>query len=419
MFTWFTHGHSKPAPTENSVLGSLCPRAVPDIKAWLLFEKEEGNLWAVGSVEQDKFVSVPEAKVAHISKIVASFDGQHSIDAIQSDYAEKQHQHIDVARVYQLFSNANLIADPEPRHVFRGEFKRFALDVLDINIRSFFEKHQPAIRRLFRPLILITLFLVAAGIAATTFSQITPADIFTVRDSFLLGYLVLFLSGPFLTLVHELSHAITASYYGASPRHIKVALYFGLPAFYTDIAGIYTLKPNDRIKVWLAGSYSNLVIACIMFILYRWLSPVSQPEVGQILMKFALGSLLSIVGNFSPWMPTDGYFILSTLMKQANIRTRAFQEFFKLLKGEDNKLRGLLLIYFLTSGAVIVAALVLQLWWLFGIVREVFGGSFGWQALQARSAIILISLLILLRLGASLITRARKRIRGRYSLTRN
>lgn len=404
-------------PAENIALGTLCPRAVPDIKAWLLFEKKEGNLWAIGSVEQDKFVSVPEAKVAHISEIVASFDGQHSIDAIQSNYAEKYHQQIDVARIYHLFSVANLIADPKPLHIFQGEFKRFSVDVLGINIRSSFEKLQPTIRKFFRPLVLVTLLLIVAGIAITRFDQITPADIFTVRDSFLLGYIVLSLSGPFLTLAHELSHAIAASYYGASPRHIKVALYFGLPVFYTDIAGIYTLKPNDRIKIWLAGSYSNLVIGCVMLILHRLLSPVFQPEVGQIIIKIALGTLLSIIGNFSPLTPTDGYFILSTLMKRANIRTRAFQEFFKLLRGQNNKLRGLLLIYFLTSGAVIGGALVLQLWWLLGMLKEIFSGSFAWQTLQARSAIILVSLLILVRLGASLINSVQKR--GRYSPTRN
>ncbi len=419
MLALFNHNHSKPIPTEDIVWGTMCPRAVPDIKAWPLFEKKEGNLWAIGSVEQDRFVSVPETMVTHISEIVASFDGQHSIDSIQNEYAEKHRQQIDVAQIYRLFSNANLIADPKPLHVFRGEFKRFSVDVLDINIRSFFEKHQPTIRIFFKPLVLVTLLLIVAGIAVTRFDQITPADIFTVHDSFLLGYIVLSLSGPFLTLAHELSHAITASFYGASPRHIKVAIYIGLPVFYTDIAGIYTLKPNDRIKIWLAGSYSNLVIGCVMLILYRLLSPIFQPEVGQIIIKIALGSLLSIIGNFSPLTPTDGYFILSTLIKRANIRTRAFQEFFKLIRGENNKLRGILLSYFLASGAMIVGALVVQFWWLFGVLREVFSGNFGWQTLQARSAIILVGVLILLRWSVSLINNVQKKIRDRYSPTRN
>ncbi|MGC1376220.1 MAG: hypothetical protein WA821_08360 [Anaerolineales bacterium] len=410
---------SKPVSAEDVALGTVCPRAVPDIKTWLLFEKEEGNLWAIGSVEQDKFVSVPETKAAPISEIVASFDGQHSIDTIQNEYAEKHHQQIDVAQVYSLFSNANLIADPKPQHVFKGEFKRFSVDVLDINIRSFFEKRQPAIRKIFKPLMLVTLLLIVAGIAVTRFDRITPTDIFTVNNSFLLGYIVLAICGPLLTIAHELSHAIAASFYGASPRHIKVALYFGLPVFYTDIAGIYTLKPNDRIKIWLAGSYSNLVIGCAMLIFYRFLSPVFQPEVGQIILKIALGSLLSIIGNFSPLTPTDGYFILSTLIKRANIRTRALQEFLKLIKGENNKLRGLLLGYFLISGAIIVGALVLQLWWLFGILREILSGSFGWQTLQARSVIILVGVLILLRLSVSLINKIQKKIQDRYSPTRN
>ncbi len=181
-----------------------------------------------------------------------------------------------------------------------------------------------------------------------------------------------------------------------------------LPYFYTEIAGLYTLKPRDRIKVWAAGSYSNICLGCVGFVAYGAMASHLPPLAGQIIIKVALANFFRILGDLSPLMPTDGYFILSTLLKQANIRTDAFQEFFKWIRGKENKLRGITLLYFLATGLIIGSGFIIQVRWFVGILYELLRGTLGAQALQPHLYFLVLALLVVVRLVLSRVVQARK-----------
>jgi putative peptide zinc metalloprotease protein len=390
------------------VNGSLCPRAVGGIEAWVLYEKPKNTLYCVGSIEQDKYIAVPSPKVAFLLEVVAFFDGQHSIEWIRNYYLHERRQDLDVAGVYRLLSQANLITDPPPPHVFQGEFKRLSIDVVDIPTRRLFENLQPFARRVFKPLVLFTLVIIALGLASFRLEYVASPNLFVIQDSYLLGYLMMLLITPCLTLVHESSHAFTAAAYGAIARHIKVALYLGLlPVFYTEIAGLYTLKPGDRIKVWAAGCYSNICVGSIILLAYRMLPSDVSPIVGQMMLKVALGSFLAVVGNLFPLMPTDGYFILSTLLKQINLRTNAFDEFFKYMRGKQNKLKGALLAYFLATGLLLLGAAAVQVLWVINVVREIAQGTWSIQTLSP--ALVIVGLLVIVRIVLQIVARNKKK----------
>lgn len=394
-------------PAAAEVDGQLCPRAVADIRAWVLYEKAEGNLYCVGSLEQDKFIAVPQSKIALVLEIAAWFDGLRSIDWIQEYYLRERQQQIDVTRVYQLLSEANLIADPKPTYVFRGEFKRFSVDVLDFNVRGFFERTGPHIRKIFKPILFLTLLVILLGMASFRLEYSSTQNLLAVQNSYTAGFLILVLIGPLLTFIHEFAHAFTAVVYGAQPRHLKAAMYLGLPTFYTEIAGMYTLKPQDRIKVWAAGCYGNLCFGSAMLLLYRLLPPDASPALGQIVLKVSLGSLFAIIGNLFPLLPTDGYFIVSTLIKRVNLRTNAFQEFLNWLRGKDSKFRGGIVVYFLASSFLLLGVLILQVKWFIEIVLELLGGSGNWQSLLSNLTLPVIALLVVFRVAAFLVARAR------------
>lgn len=402
-------GRSSALSSEEKVKDSLCPRAVAGIEAWVLYEKPENTMYCVGSIEQDKYIAVPGSKVAFLLEVVAFFDGQHSIEWIRDYCLRERRQNLDVAGVYRLLSQANLIIDPPPSHVFQGEFKRLSIDVVDISTRRFFESLQPFARRSLRPLVLFTLVLIALGLASFRLEYVTLSNLFIIQDSYLLGYLVMLLIAPFLTLVHEFSHAFTAAAYGAIARHIKVALYVGLlPVFYTEIAGMYTLKPADRIKVWAAGCYSNICIGSVILLTYRLLPSDTSPIIRQVMLKVALGSFLTVVSNLFPLMPTDGYFILSTLFKQINLRTNAFYEFFKYMRGKQNRLKGALLAYFLVTGILLLGMAVVQALWVIGVVREIAQGTWGIQTLS-QPILMIVGLLVMVRVALQIVVRIKKK----------
>jgi len=364
---------------------SFSPKAVDDIQAWVLYERLGEDLYCVGSLERDKYIAVPANKVPLVMNFVTMLDGNHPLETIGAKLEAAYGQKTDVIHLYELFSSANLIETPKPAKIFQGEFRRFSVDLFSLNTRRFFKAlRSPAMRSL-KPLFFLSLAVIILGSFSLNPQFISNQNIFMVGESFLLGYVVLAVGSLFSILCHELAHAYVAAAYGAVARKVRMALYMGfIPYFYTEIAGIYTLKPALRIRIWLAGSYVNLLLGSLGLLAYRWLGPGMPLEVVQIITKFSLANFFMILGNLSPLMPTDGYFIISTLLKQANIRTNALFEFLKWVRGEKHRLRGWVFGYFMLTSTIILAWLGMQLYWLIGIADEILKGHLGIATFQTQ-----------------------------------
>lgn len=375
------------------------PKAVPDIRAWTLYEKPEGNLYCVGSLERDKYIAVPADRLLMVLDFAALLDGTRTLVAAASAVEEKFGQKVDAEHLFRLLSSANLIEIPAPPQIFQGEFRRLSIDLLTWDVRHFFERFGHAAQKLSQPLLGFSVVVVLLGLLSLDERFFSSQNIYKVGDSFLLGYLALALGSIFSLLCHELAHALVAAANGATTRTIRVALYLGfIPYFYTEIAGMYTLTPARRIYIWLAGGVANLVLAGLGLIAYRWLGGALTPAASQVLTKFCLANFFTIIGNLSPLMPTDGYFILSTLLKKVNIRTNAFTEFTKWLRREKHSLRGGILVYFLLTGSVILFSLGMQFHWLAGILDELIAGRLGLASFQSQIYLFIFFGVAVLRL---------------------
>jgi putative peptide zinc metalloprotease protein len=336
-----------------------------------LYQKPDEDLYCVGDLERDRFIAVPESKADIVLDVAAHFDGEHSLAWIQEHYREEHAQAIDVGRLYHLLSQADLIVEPVPENVFQGEFRRFSIDLLDIPTRDFFRNLQPLAKKLYTPLLLFTLLVMLAGLLSFRPALLTDQAVYQVGASFALGYVVLSLASLLSLGIHECAHAVVAAARGAVTRHVRIALYMGfVPYIYTEIAGIYTLPPADRLRIWSAGCYANALVGSLGLLGYRLSAPHIPLIAGQVILKIALANFLMILGNLSPLLPTDGYFILSTLLKKVNIRTNAFQEFFKWLKGKQNKLRGFTLLYLIASSLALLQLFAVQVQWFIYIYGE-------------------------------------------------
>jgi len=120
--------------------------------------------------------------------------------------------------------------------------------------------------------------------------------------------------------MHECAHAAIAASFGLRPRCIEGGFYLGfLPTFYLRIGGLYRLPPRQRVAVWIAGSAINILTGLLCnvtaqsFPAMSWLSHLA-------FLNFSIG-----VFNLVPLLPTDGYFILSTLVGQTNLRSRGWE----------------------------------------------------------------------------------------------
>jgi putative peptide zinc metalloprotease protein len=178
----------------------------------------------------------------------------------------------------------------------------------------------------------------------------------SIRSDIVLYYSLLFCSFFF----HELSHGLAATYFGLLPRKLCLSFYLGyLPMIYLRVGGTYTLPEWQRIVVWLAGIWWNLSFASICVLVLRFVTlPAGTTHV--VFVAAVANYWLAIV-NLIPFLPTDGYFVLATLMKTTNIRSNAWRDLGRWIKREPSRFSavsvGFLFITISTSIFVLVRSL--------------------------------------------------------------
>ena len=128
------------------------------------------------------------------------------------------------------------------------------------------------------------------------------------------------LIGLLSIVLHELSHCFVASRWGILTGTLRIQLYLGtIPIVGLKLAGLYTLPPRGRLAVWSAGVFTNLSITAAALLAIRTVAPGSAA----LGLTAAINWLLAVF-NLMPLLPTDGYFMLCTLVKDSNVRVRAW-----------------------------------------------------------------------------------------------
>jgi len=101
---------------------------------------------------------------------------------------------------------------------------------------------------------------------------------------------------------------------------VRVQLYLGtIPIVGLKLAGLYTLPPRGRLAVWSAGIFTNLSLTAAALLGMKAVAPGSVA----LELTAAVNWLLAVF-NLMPLLPTDGYFVLCTLVKDSNVRVRAW-----------------------------------------------------------------------------------------------
>lgn len=346
-------------------LATVFPQAVPDISVWPLFP----NQFAVGSRALDSYVVVPESRVRLLMDIISRLDGTHSLAAIAADNL-REGRAIDVEGLYERLSDAGLLKGSKRR----GELQGMTIPLFEIPVRSGFESSRRVAATLFPFLLVLTGIALVAGIV------LFAAD---PRGWILLGigriaqpplalWLIAIFGYVFTILWHELCHGLTAIRYGLIPSTLSVVGYLGLvPLFVLKIPGIYLLPPTQRIRIWGAGIWGSLALAGIAMTAD---SVLGLPLTWQhYLARIALANLIVAVSNLFPFLPTDGYFILSTLFRQPNIRARAWREFKEFVRFRRST-SGFLMVYLAISGLTIISLCILNIFRLYRLARFSIAG---------------------------------------------
>jgi hypothetical protein len=375
------------------------PLARRDLGAWPL-QRRNGHLWCVGSAEADRYVSVPRSFSMVALEIAALLDGTRTLDevsrAIEHSYPGITSAHVH--RFYQVLSSSNLILSPCPTRIHHSEVRQLSLDVAKLDISGLTRMLAIAFKTpLWWFLNCVGLVIIAFAVRSIILNpEAWSARLVLVSESYTLGLLISLAFTGFVVLWHEIGHGFVAVRYGLRPHTLRLALYAGIaPLVYLDVRGLYTLPLGKRITVWLGGVWANLCGAAVLIVL---VTHVSMPVLAQqVIWKLVLVNLMFIPVNLSPFMPTDGYFILCNLVGQLDLRTRLWQQLRGkwLRQGTSSRIGYLAWLYMGISLAVLLASGAFWLWWIWHICLEIFMAVSGPPLLRWGAALLVPAALAL------------------------
>lgn len=277
-----------------------------------------------------------EKNVDDIIGVYKLFDGEHTIDDIVKIYKDN-HKEIDVLKLLNIAEQAGLIENTNKKEVILNEFQKYGFSIMDINIG---DKLNCIFRRCAHIVsIPFCVFLVAIILIATVLLpkfgiSIVKLNVYNLFDSVFISIIISTVITTICVLLHEMAHAIVAAHYRLIPQKVSISIYLFTPIIYITIPGIYTLPRKQRILVHAAGIIMNAFIfsVSVMFL------PFSFGTLREIMLLIAFNNLGLIVMNLVPFLPLDGYFILTNILKIPNLRRISGKKIISIIRGEKRKL---------------------------------------------------------------------------------
>lgn len=239
-----------------------------------------------------------------------------------------------------------------------------------------------------RPFVLFSLALFAVYIVILvagweSFWEATK-DIYLLRGFGPWDFLLLYFIMVVVAIIHEFGHGLTTKAFGGDVSEMGGMLIYFQPALFCDTSDAWLFrKRSHRLWVTLGGPWIGLLVASVAAVI--WFATEPGTVVNKIaLFAFFAGGVLSVMTNFNPLIPLDGYYALADYLEIANMRERAFEYWGWLVKRTVLGLtvaeptvtpreRRVFLVY---GGLAIVYsafAMVIGLWFLIAVIGRLIG----------------------------------------------
>lgn len=189
------------------------------------------------------------------------------------------------------------------------------------------------IRLLYRLLFVLPFVLLIVGMTALIYNKIDFMEMITsyefgIKD---IGIVIGIFLG--MTIFHECAHMIIALYHGIPVPELGIMLYWFAPCAYADVSTIHFLKDKGkRIQVMLGG-----ILVHIMAIGIGMIVLACSQGTSMIALEFIAINLSAIFINITFYLKLDGYFILTILLDEPNLREKSIGFIISFITG---KLKG-------------------------------------------------------------------------------
>lgn len=394
----------------------VLPLAVSDLNVWKLFDKKDENIYCMGSLERDKYIQLNESSLEAVKWAVAYFDGSHTLQEIKDLLMTEKGINLNVEQLYDYLCKADLISNVNDKTlVEKQEMDYLSITLKEFNLKPLYPLFRFVNKYLLKYLLAVStlIIVISIGFFITNINTFIRGSNYLIANSYEMSFLTTLAIFVLSIGIHEFAHSIAGYYYGLKPAKMVIALYMLTPMFYLKIPGIYTIKAKQRVIVWSAGVYINLLIASVCVIIATF----AENELKAFLLLTAITNLSLILANLSPLLPLDGYFIVSTLLKRPNLRKGSYKEFKKWALGKENNFRGLSILYFTLSTSFIVGIIALQVRW--AVVQVINGIQLNYSVFEILYQFQLIFLIIGIMLVKKVLEIIMKHIARRKKLNQH
>lgn len=136
---------------------------------------------------------------------------------------------------------------------------------------------------------------------------------------------LVWLTYPFLKIVHELGHALVTRAYGGNVTDCGIVVVLGTPLPFVDASASTGFhRKRERMLVSAAGMCVELFLAACAFHLWTLVEAgITKTLLFNIML---LGSVSTLLFNGNPLLKYDGYYLLSDLIEVPNLASRANEQ---------------------------------------------------------------------------------------------
>ena len=306
------------------------------IEQKILFKKKSGDIYCIGSRESDKYLYASSEEARVIYFVLHEIEQGKSLRQIE-ELAFDQYRlpPETVKAIVKKGKESGLIEIPEKESIKKhiDEFELMMVNLKEFPLKRlyplfiFFSNHMRSVVVIMIATIVVSAYMLFFNNKWKLFPW---GQIFSDQRTLIYMWIIQFFS----LVLHEFSHAAVGYKYGARPKSFSIAVfYYYMLIFYIKLPGIYFQKGKERIKIWSAGIIMNLFLASCFALLL--LSGCNRLEL--FLMVGIVSNIMLAVNNLLPFFYSDGYYMLTTLLKAPNLRKKSFFQIKKLIKNGFSK----------------------------------------------------------------------------------
>jgi len=351
----------------------IMPMIVDDIECSCMFKySNKEDIYCIGSRKIDKYFFVNEKASKLYMEVISLMDGKHTMEQIKNiDFFGGKLNAGVIEKIYKTCLRCNLITNDTCTD--KKEFNEMEIifkDIFRINILPFSNFCKKISGNIYIIVILFMLCIIVSSLLKvnqvinTVPWEAVTGDIRTLLYAALISSVSL--------VLHEIAHMVVASKLGLSVKtaYLAVFAYMSL-ACYVRLPGIYFLKPNKRIAIWISGSFINFFLIAVAVDLYDSIGGSGRLFLSTIIIS----NITIIISALVPFYISDGYFILATICKTPNLRKNVFINLKSIFYKRKVELSSILyFMYFLGTISFMVFSLILMFPVIHRIINEYQNG---------------------------------------------